>query len=186
MNHLGTKILKTDRLLLRPFTPADAEAMYRNWASDPEVTRFLTWPCHASPEVSARVLADWAESYGKPDYYQWAIVPVELGEPIGSIAVVGCDSRIGQLEVGYCIGKRWWRQGYVSEALGRVIAFLIGEVGASRVTARHDSRNPGSGAVMKKCGMTCEGTLRQADRNNQGICDACVYSILAGEWRGAE
>ena len=52
MEHLGTKILKTERLLLRSFALADAEAMYRGWASDPEVTRFLTWPAHASPEVS--------------------------------------------------------------------------------------------------------------------------------------
>lgn len=58
MNHLGTKILQSDRLLLRPFALADAEAMYRSWASDPEVTRYLTWPCHASPEVSARLLAE--------------------------------------------------------------------------------------------------------------------------------
>jgi ribosomal-protein-alanine N-acetyltransferase len=42
MNHLGTKILKTERLILRPFQLADAEAMFRNWASDPDVTRFLT------------------------------------------------------------------------------------------------------------------------------------------------
>lgn len=183
MNHLGTKILKTNRLLLRPFALTDAEAMYRNWASDPEVTRFLTWPAHASPEVSARVLSDWVKQYEKPEYYQWAIVPAAVGEPIGSIAVVGFDSRVGQPEVGYCIGKRWWRQGYASEALGLVIDFLIGEVGASRITARHDPRNPGSGAVMEKCGMTYEGTLRQADRNNQGICDACIYSILAEERR---
>lgn len=183
MNHLGTKILKTNRLLLRPFALTDAEAMYRNWASDPEVTRFLTWPAHASPEVSARVLSDWVKQYEKPEYYQWAIVPAAVGEPIGSIAVVGFDSRVGQPEVGYCIGQRWWRQGYASEALGLVIDFLIGEAGASRITARHDPRNPGSGAVMKKCGMTYEGTLRQADRNNQGICDACIYSILEEERR---
>ncbi|MDE7219680.1 MAG: GNAT family N-acetyltransferase [Oscillospiraceae bacterium] len=185
MNHLGTKILKTDRLLLRPFELTDAEAMYRNWASDPEVTRFLTWPAHSSPEVSAKVLSDWVGQYEKPEYYHWAIVPTEIREPIGSIAVVGFDSRIGQPEVGYCIGKRLWRHGYVSEALSRVIDFLIGEVGASRVGSWHDPRNPGSGAVMRKCGMIYEGTLRQADWNNQGICDADVYAILAEEWRRA-
>lgn len=186
MNHLGTKILKTDRLLLRPFALTDAEAMYRSWASAPEVTRFLTWLCRASPAVSAKVLTDWVEQYEKPEYYQRAIVPAEIGEPIGSISVVGFDSRISQPEVGYCIRKRWWRQGYTCTAPELVIVFLIGEIGASRITSWYDPRNPGSDTVMKKCGMTYEGTLRQADRNNQGICGACVYSILVEEWFGAK
>ena len=42
MIHQGTKVLETERLLLRPFRAEDAEAMFRNWASDPEVTRYLT------------------------------------------------------------------------------------------------------------------------------------------------
>ena len=62
--------------------------MYKNWASDPEVTKFLTWPTHPSVEVSRKINASWVASYEKPDYYQWAIVPKELGEPIGSISVV--------------------------------------------------------------------------------------------------
>ena len=44
MNKTGTRTLETHRLILRPFTEEDAEDMYRNWASDPEVTKFLTWP----------------------------------------------------------------------------------------------------------------------------------------------
>lgn len=168
---------------MRRFTPADVDAMYRNWASDPEVTKFLTWPCHTSPEVSSRILSDWVEKYSHADYYQWAIVPMALGEPVGSISVVGYDSRIGQPEIGYCIGRPWWRQGFAGEALGQVIDFLIGEAGAARVEARHDPRNPGSGAVMRKCGMTYEGTLRRADRNNLGIGDTCMYAILAEDWQ---
>lgn len=183
MNHLGTKVLETERLLLRPFTEEDAEAMFRNWESDPEVTRYLRWKHYTALEDVGPVLREWIDSYAKPDFYQWAIVPKAVGEPIGSISVVGYDDRIGQPEIGYCIGKPWWRQGYTSEALSRVIDFLIGEVGASRVESWHDPRNPNSGAVMKKCGMICEGTLRQADRNNQGVCDACVYAILKEDWK---
>ena len=59
--------------------------------------------------------------------------------------------------------------------------FFFEEVGAGRIQARHDLRNPNSGAVMVKCGMKFEGTHRQADRNNQGICDASYYGILASE-----
>ena len=91
------------------------------------------------------------------------------------------DEAVGKAHIGYCIGKPWWHKGIMSEALGAVIDFLFDEVGVNRVESRHDPRNPNSGAVMKKCGMKFEGTLRQSDRNNQGICDACYYAILADE-----
>ena len=57
--------------------------------------------------------------------------------------------------------------------------FFFDEVGVNRVESRHDPNNPNSGAVMRKCGMTFEGTLRQSDWNNQGICDASWYALLA-------
>ena len=89
MKHCGTKRLETERLILRRFAPSDAEAMYKNWASDSEVTRFLTWPAHGSAEVSRRVLETWAAQYENDDYYQWAIVLKENGDgPIGSISAV--------------------------------------------------------------------------------------------------
>ena len=55
---------------------------------------------------------------------------------------------------------------------------ILYDVGINRVEAYHDPRNPHSGDVMKKCGMIYEGTFRQSDRNNQGICDASWYGIL--------
>ena len=117
MHHLGTKILETERLILRPFVWEDREAMFRNWESDPEVTKYLRWQHYTSLEDAEAVLREWIDSYAKPDFYQWAIVPKSVGEPIGTISVVGYDDRIGQPEIGYCIGKSWWRQGYTSEAL---------------------------------------------------------------------
>lgn len=61
MEHKGTKIIETERLILRPFRTEDAEPMFRNWASDPEVTKFLTWPTHESVEVSKGVVGSWCE-----------------------------------------------------------------------------------------------------------------------------
>lgn len=182
MKHLGTKRIETNRLILRPSTVEDAEAMFRNWASDPEVTKYLTWPTHESAEISRWVLSDWISHYGEPHYYQWAIVHRDLGEPIGSIAVVRSNDDAQWVEIGYCIGKNWWHQGFVSEALKALIAFFFDEVGVNCIAARHDPRNPNSGAVMRKCGMRYDGTLRRSDRNNQGICDAAWYSILKEEY----
>jgi len=178
MNHLGTLTLETPRLILRPFTLEDAPAMYRHWASDPEVTKYLTWPTHPSVQISEAVLRDWVACYEKPDYYQWAIILKDMGEPIGSMAVVSQNDKVGKAEIGYCIGRNWWRQGITSEALNAVIRFLMDEVGMQRIEARHDPRNPGSGAVMRKCGMVFEGTMQRSDWNNQGLCDVSWYAIV--------
>ncbi len=183
MEHKGTVYIETKRLILRRFTVSDAEAMYENWASDEEVIKYLTWQTHGDISVSEGVLREWVNNYARNDFYQWAIVFKEYSDkPIGSIAVVeNIDETVGKAHIGYCIGKPWWHKGIMSEALGAVIDFLFDEVGVNRVESRHDPRNPNSGAVMKKCGMKFEGTLRQSDRNNQGICDACYYAILADE-----
>lgn len=181
MRHLGTKYIETDRLILRPFAMEDAEAMFRNWASDPEVTKYLMWPTHESIDISRQVLADWVAHYPEENYYQWAIVLKSLGQPIGSIAVVHQHERTGKAEVGYCMGKAWWHRGIMTEALGAVIRFLFEEVGCNRVESCHDPNNPNSGKVMTKCGMRYEGTQRQASFNNRGLCDLSWYAILASD-----
>ena len=88
------------------------------------------------------------------------------------------------MHVGYCIGSRWWRQGITREAFAAVIDYFFREVGANRIESQHDPHNPRSGHVMRACGLTYEGTLRQGDWSNRGIVDACVYSLLREEWQG--
>lgn len=179
MRHIGTQRLETERLILRRFTADDAMAMFHNWASDDEVTQFLTWPTHSSVEVTRAVLDDWVSSYAKENFYQWAIVLKEHGDdPIGSISAVGMNDSISMVHIGYCIGRQWWHQGITSEALRTVMDFFFDQVEANRIESRHDPRNPNSGRVMEKCGMRYEGTMRSADRNNQGICDVCWYAKL--------
>lgn len=179
MTHKGTIRLESKNLILRRLTMDDAQAMYDNWASDDEVTKYLTWPTHENIGVTKSVLKDWMQKYEQDDYYNWAIIYKENGdEPIGNIAVVDHNDSAMKAHIGYCIGRKWWHKGITSEALKCVIDFLFNEVGMQRIEARHDTRNPHSGDVMKKCGMKYEGTLRQSGLNNQGICDACWYAIL--------
>lgn len=71
MKHIGTKNIETERLILRRFTLDDADAMYRNWASDDEVTKYLIWSAHSSVDITKMVLADWVESYKNDDNYNW-------------------------------------------------------------------------------------------------------------------
>lgn len=184
LTHKGTQTIETERLILRRFRPSDARPMFENWASDPEVTKFLTWPTHESPEISQMVTDSWVASYEKPDYYQWAITLKSTPDsPIGSISAVKLRDDIAKAEIGYCMGKPWWHQGIMSEALKGVMDYLFDQVGMNRIEAQHDPNNPHSGGVMRKCGMQFEGTSRQDGRNNLGICDISRYALLATDRR---
>ena len=68
MNHKGTILLETNRLILRKFVIEDSEAMYNNWASEDEVTKFLTWPTHSDVEVTRAVLSSWQPQKSIFDY----------------------------------------------------------------------------------------------------------------------
>lgn len=181
LSHKGTQPLETPRLILRKACREDAEPMFRNWASDPEVTKYLTWHPHEKIEVTQTLLEGWVAEYERNDYYHWMIVWKETCEPIGSLLVTTVG-RAQSAHIGYCIGKNWWHRGIMPEALLRVMAFLFEEVGYHRIESMHDPNNPNSGRVMRKCGMKYEGTSHASDRNNQGICDADHYAILCSDW----
>lgn len=183
MQNKGTKTIETDRLILRQFRLEDAEYMFKNWASDPEVSKFLTWPPHKDVELTRTLLETWIEKYEDKAYYNWVIELKEINEVIGNISVVKLDEKIEAAEIGYCMGKTWWGREIMPEALKAVIEYLINEVELNRVAACHDSNNAKSGRVMQKAGMKHEGVLRSVAINNQGICDNVWYSVLKEEFQ---
>ena len=182
MNHIGTQKLETNRLILRKFCLADAPAKFRNWANDQDVIKYLSWQPHANATATEEVLKGWIESYQKPDFYNWAIVLKSIDEPIGVINALHVRDNIKMVHMGYCIGKAWWGQGMAAEAFEEVIDFFFNKVGVNRIEARHDPSNQASAKVILKCGLIYEGTSRQADTSNQGICDAANYAILADDF----
>ena len=181
MKHLGTIRLETDRLILRRFTLEDAGSVFKNWASDEEVTKYLTWPTHKTIDVSRGYMDYCVKGYDHPSFYQWGIELKETRELIGNISVVQVTDEIDRLELGWVIGRPYWGNGYTAEAAIIIIAFLFDQVGANCICAGHDVNNPNSGRVMQKAGMKFEGILRQSGRNNQGIVDMARYSILRSE-----
>lgn len=181
MNKLGTQTIETKRLILRRFRVEDAEDMYNNWASDPEVTTFLTWPTHASVDVTRSLLTDWVTRYEDGTYFNWVMESKETGHAIGNISVVQLREDIEAADIGYCMSRSYWGQGFMPEALKTVMDYLFDEVGLNRVAACHDSNNPKSGRVMQKAGMKPEGTMRAAGKNNQGICDKVWYATIKSD-----
>jgi len=183
LKHSGTQTLSTERLTLRAFCETDAEPMFRNWAADPVVTRFLTWDVHPNLEASKEILEIWKHQYEKPQTYNWAIIDDVSEEAIGGISVVGIDQDHESCEIGYCISTKFWNLGIMTEAFSAIMAYLFEDVGFNRIIARHDPENPASGRVMQKCGMQLEGISREVKKRSDGtFYDLATYAILKKEY----
>ena len=182
MKNLGTKELETKRLILRKFKKDDVEYMFKNWANNSQVTKYLTWPPHKDINDTKTYIEKVITEYGNPDNYNWAIELKEINQVIGSISVVSKNKNLKIVHIGYCIGEKWWNRGITTEAFRKLIRFFFEDVKINRIESRHDPKNISSGKVMLKCGLKYEGTLRQSDINNQGICDCAWYSILKSEY----
>lgn len=183
LQHCGTQVIETERLILRPYTVCDAEDMYQNWASSDEVTRYLTWPTHTGADATRKLLELWVDNYQNPAVYHWGITLKGNDTVVGDISVVHMNEKTAAAELGWCMGQAWWGQGIMPEAALAVRDYLFDRVGFHRVEARHDKNNPKSGRVMQKIGMQYEGTQRASDINNQGICDMVLYAILREDRR---
>lgn len=182
VTHQGTQKIETERLILRRFVIADTREMFENWANDCEVTKYLRWQPHKSVEESKEILAKWIASYQHQCCYNWAIVPKGYGKVIGSITIISMNEDARRCKVGYCIGKNFWGQGIMTEALRAVVHYLLIEVNFNRVQAMHHLDNIASGKVMKKVGMQYEGVLREYSLDNKGMVkDLGLYSVLKSD-----
>lgn len=169
--------IETERLILRKFKIDDAPEVYRNYASNDNVTRFLTWSTHTSVKNSYDYLNHVTEGYKTGRHYEWAIVLKKIGEVIGAISIVRIREKENDVEIGYCIGQTFWHQGITSEALTAVIEFIKSDMKPKRIFAKHDINNPHSGAVMRKCGLQFFKRMNNA-HNNQGACSVDVYEMI--------
>ncbi len=181
LTHKGTETITTERLVLRRFTPDDAEAMFCGWANDKRVTQYLTWQPHTSPDMTRQLLSSWCAEYSRDDYYNWAITLD--GVPIGNISAVHVYEKIDAVELGYCLGHAHWGCGIMTEAASAVIRFFFTEVGTNRIEISHATANPASGRVAEKCGLTAEGVKREFYFTSEGkTLDIKFHSILKREF----
>lgn len=183
LNHKGTSVLETDKFILRQFTYNDIDDMYYNWASDKDVTQYLTWSEHYDINRTNMIITFWENSYKNNDYYNWAIEEKYSNHVIGSINLMNLDNYNESCEIGYCIGKNFWNKGIMTEVLNKVINFAFVEVEFERIMARRHINNIASGMLLKKCKFVYEGTLRRIVKDNKGVFVDCkYYSILKSEY----
>lgn len=169
--------LTTGRLLLRALAPADAPDLFAVF-SDPEVARYWSGTPWTDLEQALQYVAnaeqDWLSGAG----LRFGIEVAATGQLAGQIALHHFDRANRRCEVGYALARQHWRQGYLSEALGAVLAHGFTVLQLNRVEADIDPRNAASAKPLERLGFRQEGLLRERWIVGGEICDTAFYGLL--------
>ncbi len=171
--------LETARLLIRPLSVDDAEALFPAY-SDHEVMRYWSSAPHESLDDTRAYLGREAD---KDAWRGWAMTLKADGSVIGTLYTGEGNS--GVQEIGYLLVRRYWGQGYAREGLSRLIDLLLIEEGHRRVAADTDPDNEGSNGLLRRLGFTLEGRLRAEWETHIGVRDSFIWGLLREEWPGS-
>lgn len=173
--------ITTERLVLRPFALSDAADVQR-LAGHPAVADTTLSIPHPYPDGAAEQwISGHAERFQQREILVLAVTLRATGELAGAISLTLRDSDY-RAELGYWMGVPYWNHGYCSEAARALVAYGFEQMGLHRIYAHHLTRNPASGRVMQKAGMTYEGTQRQHIKKNERYEDVACYGILRSEY----
>lgn len=183
LNHIGTQLIETDRLILRCFDYADNVSMLKNWIADEKIQSMYSEPTYTTIEAVNRLLKKYIDSYENSDYYRWAIILKDNGECIGQIAYFLVDTKNNFAEIEYCIGSDFQCRGLATEATKAVIEYGFSKINLHKVQICTKTINIPSQKVIEKCGFHYEGTLRDYFYMNGEYVGRLYYSILETEYK---
>lgn len=180
----GSEGMETARLLLRKFTPADAPALAA-YRSDPEVSRYQSWESPVSTEEAERLAATFSAGDPRdPGWFQYAVERRDAPGLIGDVGV--CRNEDGrQAELGFTFAPEFQGRGYATEAVARMVEFLLVEERLHRVSAACDGRNARSAKLLERVGFRREGHLVQSTWIKGEWTDDVLFGLLASEYRAA-
>ena len=182
ITNIGTQNIATERLILRRFEYNDSDAMLQNWVSDDKLQSMYCEPAYKTEKEIRELLDKYISSYKMPGYYRWAIIEKESNECIGQIAYFLVDGKNNFAEIEYCIGTKYQRRGYATEATKAVINYGFEKINLHKVQICTKTTNLPSKRVIEKCGFTYEGTLRDYFYENGDYVGRLYFSILKNEY----
>ncbi len=172
----------TPRLRLRPFTVDDAPCVQKLAGDKAIADTTLNIPHPYEDGMAEAWISTHKELRESGKGYAFAIVLADSEQLIGCIGLLNVDRTHQRAEMGYWIGKPYWRQGFCTEAAQALVKYGFQELGLNRLYAYHLTRNPASGRVMQKIGMIHEGCLRRHSQRWGVYEDLDVYGILKDEY----
>lgn len=173
--------LETPRLILRQIQLSDAEALFATF-SDEAVMEFYGDLPHRSVEDSRELVRRQQEWYARREGIRWGITRRGEDVVIGSCGLFRFDEEAQRAETGYDLGRAYWRQGIMSEALGAMLDFAFETLRLHRVEAVIDDENARSKGLLRSLGFTHEGNLRQRFYFRGRFWDEHYFGLLADEW----
>jgi [ribosomal protein S5]-alanine N-acetyltransferase len=153
--------IETERLLLRRPARSDAQSVFHRYASDGEVTRYLSWPTHRSIADTLAFI-----STSDDEWQRWPAGPYLVfvrqnappGTLVGSTGLF-CKSPTRAI-TGYVFAKDAWGLGYATEALQAMVD-LARNIGITRLEAICHAAHTPSAHVLEKCGFAREEVRRE-------------------------
>ena len=173
--------VETERLILRRLELNDAQDIF-DYGRDEEVARHVLWEPYESVSECRGYIRTMQRRYRVGDPASWGIQLKSTGRIVGTIGYMWYQEEHSSAEVGYSLARDQWNRGLMTEALTAVIRYSFESLHLNRLEAQHELTNPASGAVMKKCGMQYEGTLRERLRNKGRYVDVALYAILRSDY----
>ena len=173
--------LHTDRLTLRPFTLDDV-AQLRPLVGEKEIAANTMTIPHPYPDGEAE---RWIGTHQpKFDEGKAAVFAVTLRDSDVLVGAIGLSIKRehSHAEMGYWIGKPYWNKGYATESTQALLRYGFETLDLNRIFGHHMTKNPPSGRVMQKIGMTYEGTLPQHIRKGDGFEDLAIYGITRNQY----
>jgi len=180
--HLPTPTLHTARLCLRPFTSADADALFALHSSA-YVLRYWDAPPWTDRGRAYRFIAACREMAEERSGARPAIERVCDGAFIGWCGLTRFNPDYRSASLGYCLDDAAWGHGYMTEAAAALLRWGFDSLDLNRVQAEVDTRNAASARVLEKLGFMREGTLREDCVVNGEVSDSWVYGLLRRDWR---
>jgi RimJ/RimL family protein N-acetyltransferase len=174
--------LSTSRFTLRPLQPSDAQALYGMY-SNPQFMRYWSSAPWTSIDQAERMIANDRQDHEAGRHLRLAIIRDADALFVGTCTLFGFGPHGDRAEIGYGIAPQFWGRGYMTEAVGALIAFAFGELGLRRLEADIDPRNAGSARGLEKLGFTREGLLRERWSVAGEVSDSAIYGLLAREFR---
>ena len=174
-------LLETPRLRLRDLRAYDEAALY-GLRSDKTIMRYIGRPLMTQPS-DARALCEtiW-DDYQQGKSLNWVLCPGDQDQLIGNILLHKLEREHLRAEIGYMLGRDYWRQGLMEEAARRVIRFGFEAIGFHSLYARIDPANAAAAAVLEKLGFQKVAHLRENYYFNDTFTDTVIYDLLRREW----